>query len=212
MGFWSGRLGVGRFNLLGGEPTIHPELPSFVSLVRRHWPETFISIKTNGFFLHRHPDLPALLAADGRAGLLVSIHHDSDEYREQLRPIFDLIARWKRQFAIQVDVNQSFANWTRRYQGFGARMQPFEDGAPRASWKICPAREIPNSCLRGRFGNAHRWHTSKCRRHSTSYRPSGISIYATNHWTRFVRIASSIDSSLRRTSRFAACVQPGLVL
>ena len=35
---------------------------------------------------------------------------------------------------------QSHGNWTRRYLGFGADMLPFEDGRPRQSWEICPAR------------------------------------------------------------------------
>src|SRR5438128_105663 len=55
MGGWSKRLVLDEFHLLGGEPTIHPELTEFVRLVRLHWPGTLIRIRTNGFFLHRHP-------------------------------------------------------------------------------------------------------------------------------------------------------------
>jgi len=141
MGLWSGRLALEQFHLLGGEPTIHPELCGFVRLVRRHWPETAIRIRTNGLFLHRHPNLPALLAADGRAAIVISIHHDSAEYRERLRPVLELVERWRRDFAIQIDMGDSFSNWTRRYRGFGATMQPFEDNAPRTSWEICPAAQ-----------------------------------------------------------------------
>jgi len=140
MGFWSQRIEVGDFHLLGGEPTVHPELPSFIGIVRRHWPNSAIRIRTNGFFLHRHPSLPALLAADGRTTVCIAVHHDSREYRERLQPVLDLVDRWHAEFGIRVDVDQSFGNWTRRYLGFGAAMQPFEDGAPRASWEICPAR------------------------------------------------------------------------
>ncbi|HMG80466.1 MAG TPA: radical SAM protein [Xanthobacteraceae bacterium] len=137
---WSRRLAVAEFHLLGGEPTIHPDLPGFVQLARRHWPDAFIRIRTNGFFLHRHPSLPALLAADGRACISIAVHHDSPEYREHLKPIFDLVTRWQSEFGVKVDVDQSFANWTLRYRGFGTTMEPFEDNAPRASWEICPAR------------------------------------------------------------------------
>ncbi len=140
MSSWSRRIAIGEFHLLGGEPTIHPQLPAFVTLVRRHWPDAYIRIRTNGFFLHRHPELPAVLAGDVRAAISVAIHHDSPEYRDRLRPMFDLIEQWQRDFAIRVEVDQAFANWTQRYQGFGAAMQPFEDGSPRASWEICPAR------------------------------------------------------------------------
>ncbi len=134
-------MGVDEFHLLGGEPTIHPELTGFVRLVRRHWPETLIRIRTNGFFLHRHPDLPALLANDDLLIVSVAVHHDSAEYREHLRPAFELLASWQNEFAARVEVDQSFNNWTQRYLGVGADMQPFEDGLPRESWKICPARE-----------------------------------------------------------------------
>src|SRR5437870_10510402 len=48
MAGWSKRLAVSEFHLLGGEPTIHPELVSFVHLARQHWPDTIIKIRTNG--------------------------------------------------------------------------------------------------------------------------------------------------------------------
>ena len=134
-------MAVDEFHLLGGEPTIHPELAGFVPIVRRHWPQTLIRIRTNGFFLHRHPDLPEILAADRRAIVSLAVHHNSTEYRERLQTTFDLIARWQTELGIVVEVDQSFNNWTQRYKGFGVDMQPFEDGAPRASWEICPARE-----------------------------------------------------------------------
>ncbi|MET2826650.1 radical SAM protein [Mesorhizobium shangrilense] len=140
MALWSQRVSVTCFSLLGGEPTIHPQLPEFVGLVRRHWPKTQIEIVSNGFFLHRHPTLPAVLAADPDACLFVSIHHDSDEYRERLKPVFDLLERWRRDHGFVARIRPSHKQWTRRYTGFGDGMLPFEDGDPRASWEICPAR------------------------------------------------------------------------
>jgi hypothetical protein len=141
MGNWSHRFQIDEFHLLGGEPTIHPDLTEFVPLVRRHWPKTFIRIRTNGFFLHRHPNLPARLEADGRAEIIVSLHHDSPEYRAHLLPMFELVERWRNEFGVNVIIAPSFENWTRRYHGFGDTMQPFEDGSQRASWEICPARQ-----------------------------------------------------------------------
>src|SRR5262245_10468387 len=73
MGSWSHRLAPREFHLLGGEPTIHPQLPEFVRLVRRHWPDALIKIRTNGFFLHRHPGLPAVLAANGPAAISIAV-------------------------------------------------------------------------------------------------------------------------------------------
>ena len=140
MGAWSDRLIVEEFNLLGGEPTIHPGLSEFVVLARRHWPMVRIRIITNGFFLHRHPDLPLVLAADGNTDLALSVHHDGTEYAERLRPIFDLLETWQRDHGTKFHIWPSHQGWTRRYLGFGDAMLPFEDGRPRQSWEICPAR------------------------------------------------------------------------
>jgi hypothetical protein len=137
---WSKRITLKELNLLGGEPTMHPHLSEFVVLARKHWPAAHIRIITNGFFLHRHPDLPSMLAADGNASLALSVHHNEPAYVERLRPIFDLLAIWQRDHGTIVETRQSHQGWTRRYLGFGAEMLPFEDGRPRQSWEVCPAR------------------------------------------------------------------------
>lgn len=139
MGAWAGRLRPRVFTLLGGEPTIHPDLTAFVPLARRHWPGALLRLVTNGFFLHRHPELPAALkSADGV--LRLSIHHDSPEYREKLWPVCELLTGWVRAHGVRVEVLESFRDWTRRYHGFGAAMEPFAEGRPWQSWENCPAR------------------------------------------------------------------------
>jgi radical SAM family protein len=143
MGAWSQRIAPAVFSVLGGEPTIHPDLTAFVALARRHWPDAVLRIVTNGFFLHRHPALPLLLRDDPKAVLYLSIHHDSPEYREKLDPVMDLLGDWVRTHGIQVRSYPSNTYWTRRYRGFGAAMQPFEDGQPRASWEACSAKYCP---------------------------------------------------------------------
>ncbi len=85
--------------------------------------------------------MPAILAADGNTQLSVSVHHASEEYQEKLKPVFALLEAWRREHGIYVQIRPSDKNWTRRYEGFGDAMLPFEDGGQRASWEICPARE-----------------------------------------------------------------------
>ncbi len=143
MALWSARLRPRVFSLLGGEPTIHPELAAFVPLVRRYWPDSHLRLVTNGFFLNRHPDLPRALRAARNHGLYLSVHHESPEYRARLAPQLDLLRAWKRAFGIRVETTPSFSNWTRRYHGEGAAMEPFQDGQPRKSWERCPARRCP---------------------------------------------------------------------
>ncbi len=137
---WSKRIALSEFVLLGGEPTIHPALAEFVPLARRHWPAALLRIVTNGFFLDRHPDLPHALSAAGNAEIALSVHHDDPDYRARVAPALDQLERWQRDFGIKVRIWQSHSAWTRRYHGFGATMAPFEDGQPRRSWEICPAR------------------------------------------------------------------------
>jgi hypothetical protein len=140
MAHWSNRLAVETFVLLGGEPTVHPQLSEFVSLARRHWPLANIRLNTNGFFLSRHPDLPLKLAAAGNSHLVLSIHHDDEAYRDRLRPALELLERWQREHGIVVQQWPSHQTWTRRYIGAGSTMLPFEDARPRQSWEICPAK------------------------------------------------------------------------
>ncbi len=140
MGSWSSRVSPRTFSLLGGEPTIHPQLPEFLALARRNWPGTHLRLVTNGFFLHRHPTLPMIMRDDPNSCLYLSLHHDSPEYQERLQPILELVAGWVREFGIHVIYYRSSKNWTRRYKGFGSEMEPFADGQPRSSWQICPAK------------------------------------------------------------------------
>jgi len=143
MALWAHRINPKTFSMLGGEPSLHPQLPAFVELARRNWPDAHLRLVTNGFFLHRHPDLPAVLKGVSNAAIYWSIHHDSPEYRERLAPIFDLLQGWVLEHGIRVETYRSYKTWTRRYLGEGAAMQPFADGQPRQSWEHCPAKTCP---------------------------------------------------------------------
>ena len=136
---WSRRVEVGTFKLLGGEPTLNPDLAKFPPMVRRRWPRADIWIITNGFFLDRHPDLPFALADTG-GKIFLSIHHASAEYRARIQPNIDLLMAWRERFGIAVEVWDAVDRWTRRYHGSGTEMRPFEDADPRASWDHCAAK------------------------------------------------------------------------
>lgn len=137
---WSGRIGPRHVSLLGGEPTLNPRFAEFIPLVRRRFPRTRLQIVTNGVLLHRHPRLPLALRDDPAAILYLSIHHDAPEYRAKMKPVLELLREWRGKYRINLVIRKSVHNWTRRYHGFGAEMQPFEDGKPRQSWEQCPAR------------------------------------------------------------------------
>jgi hypothetical protein len=45
---WSHRIDAEVFTIIGGEPSLHPELEIWVANLRRLWPNTMIQIQTNG--------------------------------------------------------------------------------------------------------------------------------------------------------------------
>lgn len=139
LGWWSGRLRPDFFNLLGGEPTLHPKLTDLVRLARRHWPASGLRLITNGFFLHRHPALPDALRETDTL-LAVSLHHGSSEYLEKFQAVDHLVRDWELTRGVRLEFRDSNGRWTRRYRGWGQAMAPYEDGQPRQSWTICPAK------------------------------------------------------------------------
>lgn len=137
MRHWSGRLLPKNFELLGGEPAIHPQLSDFVRLARRYFPHSQVRVLSNGFLLNRHPDLPVALKEVGNSRLDISIHHGSWQYGALIAPALQLIEQWVRDHGIQVKIKESFKKWAAQYRGSGADMLPFEDHNPQASWDTC---------------------------------------------------------------------------
>jgi hypothetical protein len=72
--------------------------------------------------------------------LYVSVHNQSAEYGEKLKPVLALLNEWKKQHNIEITLYLSSKSWTRRYHGFGSTMEPFQDNQPRKSWEHCGAR------------------------------------------------------------------------
>ena len=139
MSLWSRRVTPKRLTLLGGEPTLNPLLADFLPLVRTHWSRCQMKLTTNGFFLHRHPDLPSRIE-ETRCELCISIHDDRPEYAEKIVAIRNLVERWQDQYQLRVTWLESYRQWTRRYEGSGRDMQPFADNNARLSWEICPGK------------------------------------------------------------------------
>jgi hypothetical protein len=136
---WCGRLRPGVFSLLGGEPALHPDLAEMVRLARRCWPHSVLRLVSNGLLLHRHAELPAALR-DCDVWLFVSVHHAAPEYQEKFAPVVELLRDWHNRLGVRVQGYDSYTEWTRRYHGSGAGMEPFRDGRPRQSWQHCRAR------------------------------------------------------------------------
>jgi hypothetical protein len=140
MDSWNKLLNPRKFSLLGGEPTLHPQLSELVKLARRKWQRAHLRIATNGFFLHRHKELPHILKTDPNTHIEISIHHTHPDYLNKIKANYTLLREWNARHGIKVKVTLSYRKWTRRYKGFGDTMMPYEDNLPVESWKNCPAR------------------------------------------------------------------------
>jgi hypothetical protein len=139
MKLWNRRLSPRIFSLVGGEPAMHPRLTEFVRMSRSNWPAAELRLVTNGLLLHRHPELPAALR-DTDTRLCISIHYPPWQYPDKFRPVMDLVESWVASHGIRLECLPAYRTWTRRYNGFGATMQPFNDGHPRQSWETCTAK------------------------------------------------------------------------
>ncbi|NBT59514.1 radical SAM protein [bacterium] len=139
---WNQRLIPHEIALLGGEPTLHPQLPEFIETIHRAWPESKIILKTNGFFLRRHKRLREVLN-ETNTTVELNCHSDLPDYLSKYRDILVHVQDW---IEIPLILKNSFGgkvhkSWTQRYFGMGENMLPFNDQAPQKSWELCTARD-----------------------------------------------------------------------
>ena len=95
--------------------------------------ESQLQLITNGFFFHRHPDLPAILE-DIKCNLEVSIHHSGQDYTEKFKPVQELLDNWKRQHNFKLHNRPSAAKWRTTFGGYSSEMKPFNDGTREKSF------------------------------------------------------------------------------
>lgn len=73
---WADKLDIHRINVLGGEPTYHPNLGSWIEGISILWPKTFKMLITNGTRLE-YKGLHDLLATHGWE-LEINLHKEKD--------------------------------------------------------------------------------------------------------------------------------------
>jgi len=142
MGYWSGRIKPKVFSILGGEPTLNKDLCKIVRECGRQWVYSDLLLVTNGFYLHKHPDLPKYLE-DTDCKLDVSIHHQGEEYSKKVLEIKDLIDGWKAKYNFRLKYRPSSSTWRTTFEGYGANMVPWNDNEPEKSYQICNAKHCP---------------------------------------------------------------------
>lgn len=140
MSLWAPRVDAMIFSLTGGESTLNPRLTEIVAAAVRLFPR--VEVATNGFFLHRHPDLGRVLGGAAQWGRLSISEHGAD-YPEVINAAIARGERWTQDFGVQLVVRRydSTRPWTRRYTGYGPTLRPYQDRDPQASHAICPANQ-----------------------------------------------------------------------
>lgn len=133
---WSQRLSPERFKILGGEPTLHTELISYVKLVGDLWPKASRVLTTNGYFLDRHPQLPEVLASTDTL-LYLTFHSNDPIYLRKIVPITRTWSKLSRSYGFRFEVGDGREVWLKSYKGIGNMMSPYNEGAQRASWETC---------------------------------------------------------------------------
>jgi organic radical activating enzyme len=134
MGLWSKRLNPKTFCILGGEPLLNPRIEEFVIVARNHW-KCNIELITNGFLLPKFPNLGSLLN-NLKINLIITQHHQSKEYLEQLEQVIKFL----KEKQIPFYTREATKYWSRRYKGFGPDVLPYEDHDSKTSWKVCQCK------------------------------------------------------------------------
>jgi organic radical activating enzyme len=134
---WAHRLAPKYFLILGGEPTLNPDLVPIIRIARKLWSKsTTIIIVTNGFFIHKHPSIAQVIHGDNGIRLDISIHHDDPKYLDVIDKARRILDEW----GVSYTSRTSFRDWTRIYKGYGISARPYEDNNPNQSWHKCVSK------------------------------------------------------------------------
>lgn len=132
---WSRHIHPKLFRLVGGEPTLNPQLMDYIRFVHKLWPLATRELVSNGFFINRHPGIFELLA-ETRTGLQISVHDEEPDFLAQVQ--LDKLKEASVKYGFSLHAQYGTADdFYRLYKGKGKSMRPFNDGDPLASMSVC---------------------------------------------------------------------------
>ena len=136
---WNNRILPRRFAVLGGEPSLHPQLAEFVKMAIRSWPKSEIGVTSNGFGLSKHKKLWEVMSGQN-ANLTISKHSEDPSYLEKFNENMRVIEILCSKHQVPLRVLNSVGSWRNQYFGYGHTMMPYQEGDSRTSWKNCRAK------------------------------------------------------------------------
>lgn len=125
-GPWVGKLRPKEFRILGGEPTLHPDISGFIAAMGELW-KCPLKLVTNGARLSEI-DRTVLQKYDVLVNL--SLHGQNIESAIYYLETYNLKHK----------VTNSKDKWTKRYHGAGNEIRPYTDDNPRQSWQNCQCK------------------------------------------------------------------------
>jgi|TARA_B110000858_G_scaffold81542_1_gene94544 sulfatase maturation enzyme AslB (radical SAM superfamily) len=148
---WLERVDIADFGILGGEPTVSPEVNDWILGLRQVLPKAQIRFTTNGLLLNKKFDIVENMADVGNCVFKIAFHQDNPELEEVVKRIFDMydwepvveygVHRWKTKNNFRFHVKRPDTFW-KTFKG------PYEDMAPHTSipsdaFDICCQQTCP---------------------------------------------------------------------
>ena len=105
---WAKKLAPLNYQICGGEPTLNKDLTKICAMARNIWDKCpQMILVTNGFYLQLHENLPDVLEKNN-IKIIISIHHDSYEYKQKLEKIKKTILDWSQNYKFKFAFRESF--------------------------------------------------------------------------------------------------------
>ena len=140
MELWRDKILPRKFKIVGGEPLLNRDINLVIRAAGQIWPQSQIVLSSNGLVLKRAPEAFQALAEVG-GKLFLSLHHDAPDYRTRFDQSVAMAEQVRTDIGLEIDILDSFSNWTRRYDETGGAIGLYRSDPARA-WSACRARFI----------------------------------------------------------------------
>ena len=148
---WLERVDILDFGILGGEPTVNPEVNQWILGLRELMPKAQIRFTTNGILLSKKPDIIRHMVEIGNCVFKIAIHTPNPELEEVVNQIFDMydwepvteygISRWKTGNNVRFHVKRPDTFW-KTFKNDYHNMEP-HNSDPTEAFDICCQQTCP---------------------------------------------------------------------
>jgi hypothetical protein len=148
---WLKRVSIESFGIMGGEPTLNPELENWLFGVRKLMPNSQIRFTTNGVDFLNRPDILDWCVELGNTTFKFTLHEDKPYTTENIRYVFDRydwkpiteygINRWLGPNGTRFQVNAP-TQFYKTYQGTFGNIRP-HNNKPANAFDMCIQQTCP---------------------------------------------------------------------